>query len=252
MSRVVSTIESDLAAIRAFTPKVDVERGAARFAAATVSLGAVATGALAPAQLKSGAVTLKSLSFAPSLLAKLLGFTVLSSLAIGIGPRPSSEDARSPLVLCERTNALSAVSLADSAVSGVAPTPRAPVNLEQPQPVAAAVPSASAPSASLPSLRAPAPAQALVAPPQKSQLATEVEQLANARAQLAEDPAAALQSLQSQAAAPSKSLQEERDILTIRALLGAGRREDARAAAARFLARYPASPFAKTARTLAQ
>jgi hypothetical protein len=68
MSRVVSSIESDLAAIRAFTPKVDVERGAARFAAATVSLGAVATGALAPAQLKSGAVTLKSLSFAPSLL----------------------------------------------------------------------------------------------------------------------------------------------------------------------------------------
>jgi hypothetical protein len=92
----------------------------------------------------------------------------------------------------------------------------------------------------------------LVTPPPKSQLAAEVERLANARAQLAEDPAAALQSLESQAAAPSKGLQEEREILTIRALLGAGRREDARAAAARFLARYPASPFAKTARTIAQ
>jgi hypothetical protein len=247
MSRVVSTIESDLAAIRALTPTVDVERGAARFAAATVSLGAVASGALAPAQLQSGAVTLKSLSFAPSLLAKLLGFTVLSSLAIGIGPLPSSEDARSPLVLCERPTALSATSL-----SGAAPIPRMQAKPNLPQPSAAPAPAAAAPSAPVASLRAVSPqAQVSVKPPRKSQLAAEVELLANARAQLAVDPSATLRALQSEGAAPSKRLQEERDILTIRALLGAGRREEARAAAGRFLSRYPASPFTKTARSIA-
>lgn len=77
-------------------------------------------------------------------------------------------------------------------------------------------------------------------------LLEEAESLEKARAGLASDPAASLDELRAVTRRfPAGKLAAEREYLTIDALLRVGRRDEARARAQAFLARYPGSPYAK-------
>ncbi|MCA9713398.1 MAG: hypothetical protein KC468_01750, partial [Myxococcales bacterium] len=90
------------------------------------------------------------------------------------------------------------------------------------------------------------PASARAEPPATSSLAAETEALRRVRSELSRgEPARALELLDDHARRfPAGVLVEERAALRVVALCDAGRRADGRAAAGRFLARYPSSALA--------
>jgi hypothetical protein len=89
----------------------------------------------------------------------------------------------------------------------------------------------------------PAAASSVKSEPDAPSLERELSLLERARTRLSEgQPHATLQLLREhQLAYPTSALQQEREALTIRALMAAGRIDDARARAARFVEAYPSS-----------
>jgi hypothetical protein len=137
------------------------------------------------------------------------------------------------------------------------PEPRVVV-VERPAPPMAATATAAAPAPAtnldMPPPAAHAPAVGTPAPrssgagTEPSQLAAERAALDEARALIVQgDPAGALERLRATARRfPRPVLGEERDALTVEALVGAGRDDEARALADRFQKRAPGSLFAPT------
>lgn len=134
--------------------------------------------------------------------------------------------------------------------------PAAPEPLETPPPALAAPPPTASPSSPIPSPSpqlsqpsprdstaiAPATAPAVPSAAPTADPETEVHLLQRAREALTSDAATALTLTQLHAARfPSGALGQEREVVAIQALVQLGRRDEARARAARFLSAFPGS-----------
>jgi hypothetical protein len=131
-----------------------------------------------------------------------------------------------------------------------APTPAAPPSTASPPPITRAPesatpsPAALEPAPATPSaLKAVAPTPGVKSEASAPSLARELSLLERARSTLSEgQPQATLQLLREhQSLYPKSVLQQEREALTIRALLGAGRRSEAQRRAQTFIETYPTS-----------
>jgi len=136
--------------------------------------------------------------------------------------------------------------------SPVAPSPRpppVPVVVAPLAPTAPPVVAAPAPAPSV--IAAPAPAPVAVAPRvERDDLPAELRWIERAQTALAaNDPAAAQAALRGHARAfPRGHLSEEREALAVQVLCASGRADEARRAAAAFVARHPTSPQAARVR----
>jgi len=141
---------------------------------------------------------------------------------------------------------------ATRAPSPVAPSPRTrpvPVVVAPLAPTAPPVIAAPAPAPSV--IAAPAPAPVAVAPrEERDDLPAELRWIERAQTALAaNDPAAAQAALRGHARAfPRGHLSEEREALAVQVLCASGRADEARRAAAAFVARHPTSPQAARVR----
>ncbi len=153
---------------------------------------------------------------------------------------------------------LSVVTLAGDPSPPVRPFP--PSSAASAAPIVSAAPPPSAPApAPPPSAPAPAPAPVVlssppVAPPSPvpSQAPSELALLRRAKASLPADPAAAFAALSAHARLhPHGVLREEAEALRIDALFASNDREATRAAALRFLATHPRSPYTQRVQTVA-
>lgn len=133
-----------------------------------------------------------------------------------------------------------------------APSPVAPAPRPQPVPAVVAPPAPTAPpvvaAPSPPVIAAPAPVPTVpvaVAPRvERDDLPAELRWIERAQTALAaNDPAAAQAALRGHARAfPRGHLSEEREALAVQVLCASGRADEARRAAAVFIARHPGSP----------
>lgn len=132
------------------------------------------------------------------------------------------------------------------------PSPRPLPVAPSPPPVASTPPVASSPSVPVP---IPVPVPILFSPPPiaaPSQAPSELSLLRRARASLPADPAAALSILSTHARLyPHGFLREEAEALRVDALFASNDLRTARAAAARFLAAHPRSPYTQRVQTVA-
>lgn len=137
---------------------------------------------------------------------------------------------------------------ATRAPSPVAPAPRprpVPVVVAPLAPTAPPVTAAPAPAPSVIEAPAPPPVPVAVAPRvERDDLPAELRWIERAQTALAaNDPAAAQAALRGHARAfPRGHLSEEREALAVQVLCASGRADEARRAAAVFVARHPGSP----------
>lgn len=138
-----------------------------------------------------------------------------------------------------------------------APAPVAPPPRPRPVPAVVApvapspLPVIAAPSPPVIAAPAPAPAPVAAAPREdRDDLPAELRWIERAQNALAaNDPAAAQAALRGHARAfPRGHLSEEREALTVQVLCASGRADEARRAAAAFVARHPTSPQAARVR----
>jgi hypothetical protein len=169
---------------------------------------------------------------------------------LGLTGAPLAPATSPPLPPWWRSAALGAAVLAIAGAAGAGtwfatrpPDVRVTAPVEQPRP-APAVPALPVPPERAPPERAP-PARR---PPRPARAETEVALLGRARQALAdEDPRRALALLRlHERGWPDGELVQEREVLTIQALVRAGSSKAARARAARFLALFPGSTLADT------
>ncbi len=241
-------LERDLECVRSLTVELNVERGAERIAALIV------VGAAGPA-LGGAASAGWSLwkGAAAKLACALLGASAVAgagvALVVGSGADVGALGTAPPRTLAPSL-AVSAAGPIVGSVTRDAPR-RALTSAEAPT----RTPAASDPMTSVPvsrgSLRVELTGPASATQPaalRSSALAAEVRSLADARAKLAESPAEALESAD---ARRGGALGEEREIIAIRALVALGRKDEARARAATFLAEHPRSSFRAALREIA-
>jgi len=153
---------------------------------------------------------------------------------------------------------LSVVTLAGDPSPPVRPLP--PSSAPSAAPIVSAAPPPSAPGpAPPPSAPGPAPAPVVLSPPPvappspvPSQAPSELALLRRAKSSLPADPAAAFAALSAHARLhPHGVLREEAEALRIDALFASNDREATRAAALRFLATHPRSPYTQRVQTVA-
>lgn len=140
-----------------------------------------------------------------------------------------------------------------ASVAPVAPLPRpVPAVVAPTAPIALPVIAAPAPPPSPMVIAAPAPAVPTVVAPrvERDDLPAELRWIERAQTALAaDDPAAAQAALRGHARAfPHGHLSEEREALAVQVLCASGRADEARRAAAVFVARHPTSPQAARVR----
>jgi len=227
-------IAKDLAEARAFEPSYEVDRGAARFISALAGVGAAgaALGAAATAEAAAVATPLGT-----TFLLKLLGVATIAAVTV------ATSSSLPPVEAPDSTACAASAPVAPVSM----PTATAEQSLAEPK-VAAPAPTAS--STARPTASAPKPSPSLpkaVRSDRGAAFAADVRELAEARDLLARDPLAALAVAEG---AGDTAFREETDAVAIRALIRLGRREQAVAQAKRFVALYPKSPFAPTARAL--
>lgn len=231
--------ERDLRCARELRVELDFERGAERFAAL------VAAGAAAPvagAGLAAGAGSGLFKSATAKLVGALLalsattGAVLVATSAAPIDAPPAAGSSGAEVAVT-RTHAVPT-----AARTGQVTTPLA-------SQVAASAHAEDGPPAAAPSAPAPLGARADVPPalpsaqpsaPAPNAFSEELRSLASAKALIASSPQAALEVAD---AARGGRLDEEREIVAIRALVALGRREEARARAARFVSAHPDSLF---------
>lgn len=134
-------------------------------------------------------------------------------------------------------------------VTPPSPRPTPPVAAPIAPPVITATAPAPPPSPMV--IASPPPAPRVVAPPaERDDLPAELRWIESAQTALAaDDPAAARAALRGHARAfPHGHLSEEREALGVQVLCASGRAEEARLAAAAFVARHPTSPQAARVR----
>jgi hypothetical protein len=242
--RTTPDLDVDLARVRELRVDLDLDLGAARLEATLAVIGAAAPVAGAALAAKPIAVLAKgALSKAVGallLVATATGVTLAVSSHGGGGPladRASDGDPREARVPApgavdaEPTRASSSsaepASFPDAAVSAVASGPSRPGGRS--------------------STLAPAPTRPGPRPVDKTRLGDELRDVAEARDLLATSPEAALRRAD---VSTGGQLDQEREIIAIRALLALGRHAEARARAERFLARHPESAFRQNARRI--
>jgi hypothetical protein len=240
-------MDVDLARVRALRVAVDLDRGAARREGALALVGVAAPTA-------GAALASKPLSLlAKSALAKTLSAFLLVGTAAGVSVAVSSDRPRGPgerhvaLVAPAARTALEGATLeAAPPGSGAVPAaaPSSPEASPEPRPTEAGSVASTRPL----TRRAPPPDAPSPKTPSRTRLADELEDVGSARALLATSPEEALRAADATSGGP---LDQERDIIAIRALVALGRTAEARARAERFLARHPHSPFRRTAAQLA-
>jgi hypothetical protein len=140
-----------------------------------------------------------------------------------------------------------------AASASAAAAPVAIASPSEPE-VAVPVPAASVvpePTPEIPSAAAPAPGPKTLASDKQARLAEEVRHLAEVRRLAAGNPAAAAQMAdEGHQRFRGGMLYQEREAVAISALARAGRQTESRSRAARFLERFPKSPFADQVRAV--
>ncbi|MFO0549957.1 MAG: hypothetical protein U0271_16300 [Polyangiaceae bacterium] len=233
---------ADLQFVRSLEADYDVERGAANLSRALAAI-AVSTGAAAAHQAlasKGGTTLLSQLLVYLGAASKPVGLVVMAAVAGSLAMRadlpPSTIDAMAPAV----REPLAVVVLSSPARPHA--TARALDRVAPSQPT-------EAPSARPAVVSAQRDARrAEVSPPTSTAFGSAARSLREMSSLARSDPARALELAERDA---NPVFAEEREIVSIRALLALGRVDEARTRAQTFLNRHPKSPFAATARSLA-
>lgn len=228
------------------TPLIDPWLGALRVGGQRIPAAARARlSARLPAELLVAAGAAAPVLLAPALKRAFWHsrwFVGAVALPVGIvigavGQTYRLRSAAVPVVAAKQATSATAIT-APAAASAPLPEPVVALEAARPEspPSKPLAPSAAASRAE--------PSAALAAPSSEpASLERELSLLERARARLAEgQPRATLQLLrQHEAAYPSSVLQQEREVLTIRALSAAGRLPEAKTRAQAFIAAYPGS-----------
>ncbi len=229
-------MRDDLALVRSYVPRYDASAGADRLADALAKTGAIgAAGGAAVATTKTAVAAAAPLRLA---LLRWLSFLLGPSLLVTGGAltvhgvelqRELGRDASGSALL--------------------APAPELAAAADPPAPRGR---SAIAPS------EVPAPSPSPTARPAPTlsgrrprSIAAELRDLAALKRLLARDPDAALKRLERAPADRGRVLSEEREIMTIEALVATGRKTEARRRARTFVAAHPQSGYAPRARAIA-
>jgi hypothetical protein len=226
-----SQLRSDLAAVRAHGVTFDVERGAARFAAA-IAAPAGAAAAMTTASTASAAAPAHSALVASGAWVKMIGVLLLCGAAGGAGvvaylPGPVAPNATS-------TARAGTLTSSSSSSSSSFETPVAAPSIAAPPPRTQVAPPPSA--TSRPRYEAAKPAST------NDALEREVEELRELRRLLRTDPAELVR--RCEAGTARGVLGQEREFLRIAALVALGRRDAAGERAAAFRRAHPGSALA--------
>lgn len=214
--------------------------GAAAATAATASAATLAKASVPPAASAASAAT-GATTAGISVLVKWVGIAGIGALATWGAVSQVGGDA--PMVL---TSTVVPAPIEVPAATPPEPAGQLPV-AEEEAPIEEAA-EVAAPVQAKPTRNIPTPGSPAQKPPD---LAAEVAALDKARKQMEEDPDAALDAL-SQYGDDFKggALVQEAEVLRIESLARAGKKKEARAAAASFLARHSTSPAAGRVRAL--
>jgi hypothetical protein len=244
MSPHAPELSVDLARVRALRVDVDLERGAARLETAVALVGVAAPVAGAALFTKLAALG-KSVAFKAVGSLVLVGAT--AGVAVVVSPdEPARErNAAVPAAPPESRGEPAPARAGADAPSGVR-APEAPATVAAPS----AAPEGSVPRPPRPeSGRRPLASAWGAASASRSALTEELRAVASAKALLATSPEAALRQVETTS---GDRLDQEREIVAIRALIALGRDAEARTRAERFVLRFPDSPFRPTALKLAR
>lgn len=237
-------MDVDLERARALRVDLDLDRGSRALEATLAVIGVAAP--VAGAAFAAKPITL----LAKGALAKVLGALLLVGVASGVTLAVSTERNGTPATSVDPPVDPPVDLLGTRAVDSAGPREaewRPPTPVPSSAALASsALPRSTADGESGPSSRTLARGPAGPAPREASgsRLADELRDVAAARELLATSPETALKRADAASGGP---LDEERDIIGIRALVALGRPAEARARAERFLARHPDSAFRGTA-----
>jgi hypothetical protein len=228
-------------------------------ATAAATAGAVAKASIPPAAQAAGtAATGGALTgLFGSVTVKWIGIAGVAGLVtwgaatqLGTGPGPEGAERRS-----DTTQTQAAQAEDDTPTDAAEPAPVAPPHRPTDAAPPEAVPDAApepAPVALPPQQTTKHPVPAAASAPstrkRKPSLSEEVAALDAARKAMDEDPEKALSELEKYEGYEGGVLAQEAEVLKIEALARAGKKKQAKSAAAAFLAQYPSSPLAPRVR----